>query len=124
MQLVVRPRRDVKDLRVTASVPGIPADVLRVGYVKVEQPTDAMGCRALWPDPLPPQDGAFLVKAGENQPFWVRVKPTKGTRPGVYRGTLAVAADGVQSTVPFEVEVFAFELPDRMTCETAFCLTA
>jgi DNA-binding transcriptional LysR family regulator len=40
VQLVVRPRRDVKDLRVTASVPGIPADVLRVGYVKGYERTD------------------------------------------------------------------------------------
>ena len=120
VQLVVRPRRDVKDLRVTASIANIPVDVLRVGYVQVEFPTDAVGCRSLWPDPLPPQDGAFPVKAGENQPFWVRVKPPKGTPPGVYRGTLAVVADGVRSKVPFAVEVFAFELPDRMTCETAF----
>ncbi|MGN0847237.1 MAG: glycoside hydrolase domain-containing protein [Kiritimatiellia bacterium] len=134
VQLVVTPRAVLRDVRVTAAdlkdarghtLPAAAIDVLRVGYVPVKQATDGAGCRALWPDPLPPQEGELAVKAGENQPFWVRVKPPKGTLAGTYRGALSLVArevDGrvIREEVPLEVEVFGFELPDRMTCETGF----
>lgn len=130
VQLVVCPAAACRDVRVTAGdlkdaqgrvLAASAIDVLRVGYVRIEKPTDGVGCRALWPDPLPPQTGAFAVPANENQPFWVRVKPPKGTPAGVYRGTLkVVCADLAPMEVPFSVEVFGFDLPDRMTVETAF----
>ena len=133
VQLVVTPRTDLRNVRVSAGAlraangREIPApEVLRVGYVPVAQPTDGVGCRGLWPDPLPPQEGALTVAANQNQPFWIRVKPPKGTPAVVYTGSVAVCAepaDGARAetfTVPLEVEVFGFELPDEMTCETSF----
>ena len=138
VQLVVRPQHALQDVSVAlapgglkdaegASMPaGAQIDILRVGYVKVSQPTDEAGCRAAWPDPLLPQEGACPVAAGQNQPFWIRVKPPKGTPAGTYRGVLVVhgvAEDGhaiADVQVPFLVEVFGFDLPDRMTCETSF----
>ncbi len=134
VQLIVTPKTALRDVRVTAGdlkgawghvLSAAAIDVLRVGYVPIKQTTDGVGCRALWPDPLPPQEGALAVAPNANQPFWVRVKPPKGTPAGIYRGALTVSiqpADGaaIQEMVPFEVEVFGFELPDRMTCETAF----
>lgn len=136
VQLVVRPSRRCGNVRVSAldfvhattgrRLAASCVDVLRVGYVRIEKPTDATGCRGYWPDPLLPQDGDFSVSEGLNQPFWVRVKPPKGTQPGVYRGSLVVEAlpAGAKAAecvaVPFELEVFGFALPDRMTVETAF----
>ena len=132
VQLIVTPEIDLRDVRVMAGdlynaggkvLPSSAIDVLRVGYVPVRTPTDGVGCRALWPDPLPPQEGTLAVSAGVNQPFWIRVKPPKGTPRGLYKGALTVVGEGtkpMKSTVPFEVEVFGFELPDRMTCETGF----
>ena len=131
VQLVVRADRPLRDVRVAATrladdggaeLPASSVDVLRVGYVKVTTPTDTLGTPGLWPDPLPPQDGTPLdVASGENQPFWVRVKPPKGTRRGLYRGTLRVtAAGGFATETPFEVEVFGFEFPDEVTCLTSF----
>lgn len=129
VQLVVAAKSDLRDVRVAPGdlcdakghvLSASAIDVLRVGYVPVTMPTDGVGCRALWPDPLPPQDGPLAVSAGENQPFWIRVKPPKGTSAGLYRGVLTVVCDGEVSTLPLEVEVFGFELPDRMTCETGF----
>ena len=138
VQLVVTPTAACSDLRVNPvgdlqarggrTIKSSAIDILRVGYVTVEMPTDAVGCRGLWPDPLPPQDKTPLaVKAGENQPFWIRVKPPKDTPAGVYRGKLAVVATAENGAmkameVPFAVEVFGFTLPDRMTVETAFGL--
>ena len=138
VQFVVSPKDALEDVRIETVGPLVcrssgkklsadAVEVLRVGYVPVDVPTDEVGCRALWPDPLPPQDDApFPVAAGENQPFWVRVKPPKGTPKGVYAGSLRVVCSKAKSrqkmifSVPLSVEVFGFELPDVMTCETAF----
>ena len=136
VQLVVTPTRDLADVRVetagplvakkwglfkTGEIPASAVEILRVGYVDVRIVTDKVGSTGLWPDPLPPQDGTRLaVKAGESQPLWVRVKVPKVTPKGVYRGELAVSADAVKTRVPFEVEVFGFELPDRMSLGVQF----
>ena len=134
VQLVVTPKRDVADLRIEsgslkrkgaaadgALIPASAVKVLRVGYVDVKITTDKVGQSGLFPDPLLPQEGAPLsVKADENQPMWITVKVPKGTPKGVYSGELTVIADGQRIEVPFEVEVFGFELPDRMTLQTAF----
>lgn len=128
-QLVVRPERGLRGVTVTASalegaggavIPAEQVSVLRVRHVPVTLPTDRTGVAALWPDPLPPQTAPVDIPAGENQPYWVRVKPAKDTPPGEYRGTLRVTAEGYKREVPLEVRVFGFTLPDRMTCTSAF----
>lgn len=136
-QLVVTPKKDVADLRVEAGalkkkkrlfskgaeIPASAVEVLRVGYVDVRIVTDKVGQAGLWPDPLPPQDKTPLaVKSGENQPMWITVTVPKGTPKGVYCGELKVVADGICRTVPLEVEVFGFELPDRMSLRAPFGL--
>ena len=130
-QVVIRPKCNLADVRVEATSlvcaetgAKLPADavkIFRVEYVPVEIPSDWKGGTGLWPDPLPPQDkSAFPVKAGEYQPFWVTVKPPKGTAKGFYRGELKVR--GLDASLPIEVEVFGFEFPDVMTCKTVFGL--
>ncbi len=134
-QLVVTTQDDVDGVRVTgsalkssatgATIAAESVRVRRVGYLMIDITTDAMGARGRWPDPIFGQDAAGCrVKGGENQPFWVTVKPPRGTPPGMYRGELTVSWQRGGATeslaVPLEVEVFGFELPDRMTCETAF----
>lgn len=105
-------------------------DVKRVDYVDVRHPTDFAGLPIAVPDRLAPIDGRPVsVKPNENQPFWLTVKPPKGTKKGLYRGAVDVTLKSVggrvkRISVPMSVEVFGFELPDRMTCETAFGLTA
>jgi hypothetical protein len=134
VQLVVTPKMKVDDLRVSlkgdlvssaGKIPSSAVDVLRVMYVNVEQVSDYSGNRGLWPDPLLPQDSTPLtLEAGINQPFWVKVKPPKGTKRGLYRGELEVKMTCAGKTqimnVPLKVGVFGFELPDTMTCSTAF----
>ena len=132
VQLVVSSETELRNVRValagdltdgTRNLPASAVDVRRVAYVHVTQPTDSSGCRAWWPDPLLPQDAAgCTVAAGANQPFRVRVRPPKGTPKGVYRGTLAVMSTRGRQEIPLAVEVFGFDLPDTMTCETAFGL--
>ena len=101
-------------------IPAEAIEVLRVGYVPVQLPTDATGCKGLWPDPLLPQEGRLDVPAGENQPFWIRVKPPRETPAGIYRGRITVKADGgIAIPLILNVEVYDFVLPDTMTCEAS-----
>ncbi len=128
-QLVLRPLKPLRHLTCSASdltspdgkqIPAAQIDILQVRYVHVTQPTDATGTAGWWPDPLPPLMDAMDLKANLNFPLWIRVRVPKSQRPGLYRGTLSLNAEGIAATVPLHVDVFGFELPDRMTCKTAF----
>lgn len=129
VQLVVRPARPLAGLTVTAGTLTGPAgakigaeqiDILRVRYVSVVQPTDASATAGLWPDPLPPLAGPVTAEADQNLPLWVRVRVPRDQPAGSYLGTLVLAAEDYRAEVPLQVEVFGFNLPDRMTCQTAF----
>jgi hypothetical protein len=130
-QLVVRPEKAITGLTATAGelrtesgalLPAAAVEVLRVGYVNVEIASDETGSTGNWPDPLPPFKGGVSVAAGENQPLWVRVKAPASTAPGLYRGQITVNAEGFKATVPLEVEVYGFSLPDTTTCRSLFGL--
>lgn len=128
-QLVVRPKDGLKGLTVTPGTLTGPAgaaisancvEVLEVRYVNVTQTTDRSSVAGYWPDPLPPIDKPMNLEAGKNQPFWVRVHVPRDAKAGVYAGRINLAADGLKTAVPIQVEVYDFELPNRMTCVTAF----
>ncbi len=133
-QLVVRPEQALTGLTATvgelrsasgAVLPADAAEVLKVGYVKVEIASDEFGKVGEWPDPLPPlPTSGTNVPANQNQPLWIQIKAPANTTAGLYRGQITVKADGYESSVPLEVEVYAFSLPDTATCRTLFNLTA
>ena len=140
VQLVVRAESDVTHVKVALRedlacarsgfcLPESSVSVKRVGYVDVRHPTDFGGLPIAAPDMLLPYSGEpVTVKKGENQPFWITVRPPKGTGKGMYCGVLDVTVakrnGGVgRFAVPLNVEVFGFDLPDEMTCQTAFGLT-
>lgn len=132
VQLVVSPQTALSNLTVTVTdlvygkdrIPASQVGVSRVGYVPVEQPSDAAGAKGWWPDPLLPQEGPLLAAAGEHHPFWIRVRAPDHIPAGIYRGTVTVQADGIRVTTVLNAEVYDFTLPDTMTCETAFGFNA
>lgn len=95
-------------------------EILECRYVDVTTPTDRSAVTGLWPDPLPPMRGPVSVPANRNQAFWIRVSVPKDARAGTYEGTIDLTDDGYTARVPLSVEVYDFQLPDRMTCVTAF----
>ncbi len=129
VQLVVCPANALPDFIATGSALAGPdgatiareqVEVLRVGYVPVDRRTDHWGVPGMWPDPLPPFKGPIPLVGCLNQPLWIRVHAPKGTPPGDYRGTISLSATGYAAEVPLRVHVYGFELPDRMSCSTAF----
>ena len=128
-QLILRPRRDLLDLTVRVTDLVGPADsridagaieLLRVMTVPVRQPTDIAGEAADWPDPLLPLGAPLRAAAARNLALWVRVTTPRQIPAGTYRGTVHLGADGWSQDVGLHVEVYDFDLPDRMTCQTAF----
>ena len=75
-------------------------------------PTDALGEKGEWPDPLPPFDKPIDVPAGVNQPVWVLVHVPKTAEAGDYLGQIELTADGWRASVPLSLHVWDFTLPD------------
>ena len=131
VQFVMRPDRTIPEPVVSASdlvsaggcvIPSSCVEVLRIGYVFVDVPSDATSSPGWWPDPIFRQGVACKpLEANENHPFWVRIKVPKGTAKGIYKGTLSVSGvPGKKVRIPLTAEVFGFGLPDVMSCKTAF----
>ena len=123
VQLVVSPKCDMDNARVSVEMSGgLEAEALLVDWRRVTNPTDRSGVTGFWPDPIRRQslDGV-CVAAGSNRSFWIRVRAPKGTPKGVYGGVAVLhGVAGGPQRFAIEVEVFGFELPDRMTCLTSF----
>ena len=105
-----------------ARIPSAAVDVRQVTFLNIDNPTDESSAPGLWPEVLEAiPDGGVTVPADENRSFWIRVKVPKGTPAGRYAGAVSVIVEGRgEVSVPFEVEVFGFELPDTMTLKTSF----
>ena len=54
----------------------------------------------------------IAVGANQNQAIWIEVYVGRQRAAGLYRGTIAIEADGVTRQVPVELEVLDFSLPD------------
>ena len=130
-QLVVSPKRTLTGLRVTVgplrnggtTLPAEAVAVFRVGFVPVVRPSDDSSTNGLFADPLFAQTPEGLAaSACANVPFWIRIRPPRTAKPGIYRGTATVVASGFRRTVPVELEVFPFRLPPCLTCRTSFFL--
>ena len=129
-QLVIAPKRDLKNVSVRISalqasrgetIPAEAVDVCRVGYVNVTTPTDEIGCAGEWPDPLPPCDKSFDLRAADGvQPLWITVHVPRATAAGDYRGTIDLSAEGWKASVPFTLHVWDFEIPRENHLKTAF----
>ena len=53
------------------------------------------------------------MRPSENQAIWIEVYIGRDRAPGIYRGTIQVRADGAQRSLPIDLEVFGFTLPDE-----------
>lgn len=109
-----------------------PIQIFSVNYMNVEQPSRAewvyrQGSPAAPKDPtgwkpvqLVPENarqgrGGFPlnVPANSNQAVWIEIYTSRNLPAGVYHGTVVVSADKQKHTIPIELELFDFTLPDQ-----------
>ena len=126
-QLAVFPKRELKslsleisDLKGKGSV--IPAKVQSYGivrYVNFNNP-DNPTLKGEIADPITPEK-TIDAPAGKNTVFFVRINAPKGTKAGVYQGSVKLLSAGkVLFTVPVKLTVRNFELPDTPSLRTFF----
>ena len=53
------------------------------------------------------------IRPNENQSIWIDIYIDRNRKPGRYRGSVSIHADGVRRTLPVELEVLDFVLPDE-----------
>ncbi|HEY0764091.1 MAG TPA: glycoside hydrolase domain-containing protein [Pyrinomonadaceae bacterium] len=111
---------------------GRPIQIFSVNYMNVEVPSHAewiykVGSPAAPKDPtgwkpvqLIPENaraglGGFPLRiAGkQNQSVWIEVYTDRNLPAGLYSGTITIDADGRKQTIPVQLELFDFTLPDQ-----------
>jgi len=103
-----------------AVIPQKQVEFLQAKYLNITRATDEKSKTGWWPDPLVPIAGPLELGAGTNHIFWMRVFVPGETKAGNYRGSVRLEAKRVSVEVPFDLTVYDFALPDRMSCATAF----
>ncbi len=131
LQLVLRPKRALTGVKVAvadfkgaaSTLPASIASVKQVGYVQVKIPTDDLGGKGWWPDPLTPVTGPLDAPAARNLPLWLTVHVPRDARPGAYTSTVTLTADGgFRAEVPLRLRVFNFAIPEEVHVQTALGL--
>ncbi len=126
-QLALTATRDVQNVTVrigtivhensTYTLPRENATWNFVGFVRVEKnttgtPRSELICEAPAdvPDPLLP-DRTISVAAGQTQPIWLTIHVPEDAPAGEYAGTVTVAADGEEASLPIKLRVWPFPVP-------------
>lgn len=88
-------------------------DVRIVGYVKTKPVAYDVDYVGWWPDPLLDFLSVVKIEPEDAQAFWVRVRPDKKAKAGIYETALRVVAANVPATeLKLRVRVRDFEVPD------------
>ena len=94
--------------------------VRRVFYHFVHTPTDQTGVVDWWPDALPAIQYPLSLSVGVNQPLWITIRVPRNAEAGEYHGEIRLTGPGWQATVPLQLTVWNFALPEQNHLETAF----
>ena len=97
------------------TIPASNVTLHRVDYVPLTQLSDDFGRLGDWPDPLyPVQMGANVnFPANSNQPLWFTVHVPRNAVAGTYQATISIGG----ATIPVELEVWDFALPQEIHLE-------
>jgi hypothetical protein len=110
---------------------GRPVQLFSANYMNVTTPTtagwiyragpgaprDPTGWKPvqLVPENARPGKGGFPldVEPNANQAIWIEVYSARNLPAGTYQGAVSLTADGFKTSVPVELELFDFTLPDE-----------
>lgn len=116
VKVLVEPAADSK------GIPVCQTEVNVVGYVKTVVPS---GFRidfpvGLYPDPLKNTNEAE-IPSGENRTWWITVRVAREAKAGNYKGSIKIfEGENIITTIPYELNVFNFELPKQAALKTDF----
>ncbi|MDT8401112.1 MAG: DUF4091 domain-containing protein [Bacteroidales bacterium] len=130
-QLVINTVSRVEDLRIEISdlvrgnnkIERQNVEFRKVEYVKISKATDSYGYTGYWPDPLPPVNGPVTAFGGENTTFWINIKVPQATAAGIYQGTITTGNALWEKTIPVELTVWDFTLPEVPGLRSGFGLS-
>lgn len=127
--VVISPKQRMENFRITLSdfkddqgnkVCNSNMTVRKVEYVHVSKPTDSYGFAGYWPDPLPLYNQPGSIIPSENQPFWISIKVPADCRAGNYTGTIALSSGDWALTIPVNLKVWNFTLPQTPSVRSGF----
>ncbi len=129
--LVVKPTTRLENFRIT--IPNLEdgegntidksnITIRKVEYVQVTTPTDSYGLAGWWPDPLPLYEQPQTIYPAENQPFWITVKVPSDAHAGDYSGNMLLSSGDWNLSVPVQLHVWNFTLPQTPSMRSGFGL--
>ncbi len=131
-QLVLNPRADLKALTATVSdfrkeggpvIPSKNVIIRNVEYVHVSKPSGRLHRGGWYPDPLPLYEKPFDAVAGVNTTLWVTVKVPENAVAGKYAAKISLRSGSWKYTVPVELDIWDFTLPDTPFMRSGFGLS-
>lgn len=120
-QLVASCNKPIKGLKVEVSDlsgPGqIPASAVRVYYALSDGASEGKRRRDIKPfstmEEFPPAEVPVFEGGGAIQPIYVRIHVPRDAKPGDYKATIRISADGLEPVeTPLELRVYDYALPD------------
>jgi len=91
-----------------------------IGFVKTRPPAYQTDYVGWYPDPILEHFKKVNVKANEAQPFWMRVKTSAKTIPGIYSGSITMkTANAGSIKIPVKIKVWNFTMPVKAKLKTA-----
>ena len=91
-----------------------------IGFVKTRKPAYHVDFIGWYPDPVLEHLKKVNVKADEAQPFWIRIKTSDKTTPGIYTGLVTIKTANAGSVkIPVRIKVWDFTIPVKAKLKSA-----
>lgn len=130
-QLVLSPEIDIRNVEVSFSdfinkdgstISSENISIRKVEYVKVTKPSGKLHQKGWYPDPLPICNKPFDAAQGVNSPLWFTVEIPKNTASGKFKAKIRLKSESGEATIPVELNVWNFALPDLPYMRSGFNL--
>ncbi|KAA3603907.1 MAG: DUF4091 domain-containing protein [Calditrichaeota bacterium] len=128
-QIIVNPKNEIENLTIQVSdlknenqkiLSSKNFEFKIAKFLDLEFPSDSVGFVGSCPDPLPEIQNPLSLPKNSNSILWVTFKIPKNTTSGKYFGTLSLNSKSFSQKINLQIKVYDFEIPDKMTCKTAF----
>lgn len=131
-QLILSPKTDLKNISLTITdfsnsrgmlISNENITLRKVEYVYVSKPSGHNHQKGWYPDPLPSLENPFNIIAGINSPFLFTVKIPKDATFGNYSALISLKTENWETSIPVELKVWDFTLPDNSYMRSGFGLS-